>query len=100
MASACIRSAGRTSLFSLRSCLKPKLSSSKPPSSSSFGSSASRVPNSFISRAPVELGCCSGSMFPLHSAIAAARLTSRLSSTSQSCRDLSQGTLCRTSPGL
>ncbi|PKU79653.1 uncharacterized protein LOC110092711 isoform X1 [Dendrobium catenatum] len=53
-----------------------------------------------LSRSPVELGCSGGSMYPLHTAVAVARLTSRLSLTSQSFRDLSQGTLCRTSPGL
>lgn len=41
-------------------------------------------------RMPVELGCCAGlSLLPLHSAVAAARLTSRLS-TASSCRALSQ----------
>ena len=53
-----------------------------------------------VCRVPVELGCCAGlSLLPLHSAVAAARLTSRLS-TASSCRTLSQGILCRTYPGF
>ncbi|URE03004.1 hypothetical protein MUK42_21383 [Musa troglodytarum] len=55
---------------------------------------------SSLSRIPVELGCYGGSLLPLHSAVAAARLTSRLSTTSRGGRALSQGTLCRTYPGL
>ncbi|URD95589.1 hypothetical protein MUK42_29712 [Musa troglodytarum] len=55
---------------------------------------------SSLSRIPVELGCCGGSLFPLHSAVAAARLTSRLSATSRGGRALSQGILRRTYPGL
>lgn len=51
-------------------------------------------------RSLAELRCCSGSLFPLHSAVAAARLTSCLSSTSRSCRSLSQGTVCCTYPGV
>ncbi|KAM0030265.1 hypothetical protein Hdeb2414_s0018g00535191 [Helianthus debilis subsp. tardiflorus] len=53
----------------------------------------------FIFVCPSELGCVQ-SLLPLHNAVAAARLTSCLSTTSRSCRSLSQGTLCRTSPGL
>ncbi|KAM0945608.1 hypothetical protein DsansV1_C10g0104511 [Dioscorea sansibarensis] len=47
-----------------------------------------------FSRSPAELGCLAGSLLPFHSAVAAARLTSRLSPTtaSLSCRALSQGT--------
>lgn len=41
---------------------------------------------------------CAQSLVPLHSAVAAARLTSCLSVNSRSSRALSQGTLCRTSP--
>ncbi|XP_039139932.1 uncharacterized protein LOC120277159 isoform X2 [Dioscorea cayenensis subsp. rotundata] len=46
----------------------------------------------FSSRSPAQLGCLAGSLLPLHSAVAAARLTSRLSPTtaSLSCRALSQ----------
>ncbi|XP_073102061.1 uncharacterized protein [Elaeis guineensis] len=60
----------------------------------SGGSAATPPPTrrfSSFSRLPVELGCCGGSLLPLHSAVAAARLTSRLSLTSRSCRALSQG---------
>ncbi|XWS38581.1 hypothetical protein CRYUN_Cryun19dG0143700 [Craigia yunnanensis] len=52
-----------------------------------------------FSRCPSELGCAQ-SLLPLHSAVAAARMTSCLSTTSRSCRTLSQGTLCCTYPGL
>ncbi|KAM0935585.1 hypothetical protein DsansV1_C29g0213381 [Dioscorea sansibarensis] len=73
-----------------------------PPGVRRFSSALSPVcrRSLFLSRSPVELGCCDGSLLPLHSAVAAARLTSRLSTTARSCRDLSQGTLCRTYPGL
>ncbi|XP_057871078.2 protein NUCLEAR FUSION DEFECTIVE 6, mitochondrial isoform X1 [Cryptomeria japonica] len=37
-----------------------------------------------ITRLPVELGCCIESLIPLHSAVASARLTSRLSINSRS----------------
>eukprot|EP01018_Ginkgo_biloba_P002073 Gb_01016 [translate_table: standard] len=50
-----------------------------------------------ISRLPAELACAL-SLIPLHSAVAAARLTSRLSVNSRNCRALSQGTLCCTFP--
>ncbi|XP_078176624.1 uncharacterized protein LOC144571266 isoform X2 [Carex rostrata] len=44
-----------------------------------------------FSRIPVELAAMAGgSLIPLHSAVAAARLTSRLSDASRSCRALSQ----------
>ncbi|EOY24318.1 PREDICTED: protein NUCLEAR FUSION DEFECTIVE 6, chloroplastic/mitochondrial isoform X1 [Theobroma cacao] len=52
-----------------------------------------------LSRCPSELGCAQ-SLLPLHSAVAASRMTSCLSTTSRSCRALSQGTLCCTYPGL
>lgn len=41
-------------------------------------------------RIPVELGCCGASLFPFHSAVAAAKMTSRLSLASRSNRDTSQ----------
>lgn len=45
-----------------------------------------------------ELGCAQ-SLLPLHSMVAAARLTSHLSVDSRAWRELSQGTLfCRTCP--
>ncbi|XWS62001.1 hypothetical protein CRYUN_Cryun07bG0173400 [Craigia yunnanensis] len=52
-----------------------------------------------LSRCPSELGCAQ-SLLPLHSAVAAARMTSCISITTRSCRALSQGTLCCTYPGL
>lgn len=52
-----------------------------------------------LCRIPSELGGVQ-SMLPLHNAVATARMTSCLSSTSRSCRALSQGTLCCTSPDL
>ncbi|CAI0413242.1 unnamed protein product [Linum tenue] len=56
-------------------------------------------PVGLISRIPSELGCAA-SLLPLHSAVATARMTSCLSTTSRSGRALSQGTLCCTYPGL
>ncbi|KAJ9556251.1 hypothetical protein OSB04_010865 [Centaurea solstitialis] len=51
-----------------------------------------------LNRSPSELGGVH-SLLPLHNAVAAARMTSCLS-TSSNCRALSQGTLCCTSPSL
>ncbi|CAN6449718.1 unnamed protein product [Victoria cruziana] len=49
-------------------------------------------------RMPVELGCAS-SLFPLHSAVAASRLTSHVSVSVRACCELSQGTtFCRSCP--
>ncbi|KAL5206993.1 hypothetical protein ABZP36_031428 [Zizania latifolia] len=89
MASTCFRAAASMASSASRSA-----------TARSFPSAARRgAPR--LSRLPVELGCCAGvSLLPLHSAVAAARLTSRLSTTSRSCCALSQGILCRTSPGL
>ncbi|KAJ3680593.1 hypothetical protein LUZ60_016871 [Juncus effusus] len=94
MASAGLRTATR----SLRSFVSKSAAASR----SSFSipaapSRTSRLVSSF-SRMPVELGALSG--MPFHSAVAKARLTSRLSEASLSCRALSQGILCCTSPGL
>ncbi|XP_073102370.1 protein NONRESPONDING TO OXYLIPINS 2, mitochondrial-like [Elaeis guineensis] len=110
MASTSVRSVNRVALSSLRSfAAKSKPAARSPPFSggstavppparrfSSFSRSAIRFPFKVAG----ELGCCSGSLLPLHSAVAAARLTTRLSLTSRSCRALSQGILCRTYPGL
>ncbi|CAL0331154.1 unnamed protein product [Lupinus luteus] len=93
---ACNRIAQRTSFSSLKSAIKsnfPTSSFSKPPTTST------PLRRSFISRIAPELGCVQ-SLLPLHSTVAVARLTSCLSTTSRSCRALSQGTLCCTSPGL
>ncbi|KAK7330774.1 hypothetical protein VNO77_24974 [Canavalia gladiata] len=96
MASACSRIAQRSSISSIKSAIKSNIrasSCSKPPSSSS------PLRRSFATRIAPELRCVQ-SMLPLHSAVAVARMTSCLSITSRSCRALSQGTLCCTSPGL
>ncbi|KAK9148288.1 hypothetical protein Scep_007045 [Stephania cephalantha] len=110
MASFGNRFVSRTSFQTLKSAIKSKVQS---PSLS--GSASSLVPNSTASTSssvpcrrfssfttrlcPVQLGCAQ-SLLPLHSAVAVARMTSCLSSNSRSCRALSQGSLCCTSPGL
>ncbi|KAB2018084.1 hypothetical protein F383_07871 [Gossypium arboreum] len=86
-----VRSNGPKSSFS-RSAAAPSISSPLPsPSISPL--------RRFSSRCPSELGSVQ-SLLPLHSAVAVARMTSCLSTTSRSCRALSQGTLCCTYPGL
>ncbi|XP_072977770.1 protein NONRESPONDING TO OXYLIPINS 2, mitochondrial-like isoform X2 [Typha angustifolia] len=91
MASTGLRSLNRNAFSSIRSFLaKSKVPSPSPTSPQcSTSIAASRRFRSF-SRLPVELAGCSGSLLPLHSAVAAARLTSCLSSSSRSCRALSQ----------
>ncbi|CAL4886283.1 unnamed protein product [Urochloa decumbens] len=85
MASTCFRAAARVASAASRSAAAAR---SAPFAASRAASAARRVP--CISRVPLELGCCAGlSLLPLHSAVAAARLTSRLS-TDSSCRALSQ----------
>ncbi|XP_037447701.1 protein NUCLEAR FUSION DEFECTIVE 6, mitochondrial-like isoform X2 [Triticum dicoccoides] len=82
MASTCFRAAARAATAACRS----SASRSMP----SVGRSAARRAP-LISRVPLELGCCAGmSLLPLHSAVAAARLTSRLSTASRSSSALSQ----------
>ncbi|KAK9927576.1 hypothetical protein M0R45_024756 [Rubus argutus] len=101
MASACRQFANRASVSSIRSAIRsnaPKSPTSRFPLPTSAPSSAP-VRGFSISRSTGVLGCVQ-SLLPLHSAVAAARLTSALSTTSRSCRALSQGTLCRTSPSL
>ncbi|RLM49030.1 hypothetical protein C2845_PMPSC002133 [Panicum miliaceum] len=95
MASSCFRAAARVASAVGRSAAAV----ARPaPFAGRAASAARRAP--CFSRVPVELGCCAGlTLLPLHSAVAAARLTSRLS-TDSSCRALSQGILCRTYPGL
>ncbi|VAI47837.1 unnamed protein product [Triticum turgidum subsp. durum] len=79
MASTCFRAAARAATAACRSAA----SRSMP----SVGRSAAPV----ACRVPLELGCCAGmSLLPLHSAVAAARLTSRLSTASRSSSALSQ----------
>ncbi|KAE9459409.1 hypothetical protein C3L33_08695, partial [Rhododendron williamsianum] len=106
MASRCNRFINRASVSSLKSAIKSNL---RRNSASVDGSASSKFPlparstssplRRLSSRCPSELGCVQ-SLLPLHSAVAAARMTSRLSITSRSSKALSQGTLCRTSPGL
>ncbi|XP_068651040.1 protein NONRESPONDING TO OXYLIPINS 2, mitochondrial-like isoform X3 [Aristolochia californica] len=100
MASSCNRFISRTALSSLKSAIK---STTRSPSVDGFAtSSSSRIPSSgkaapssplrrfsSLSRSPSELGCAQ-SLIPLHSAVAAARLTSCLSSGAGNCRALSQ----------
>ncbi|KAF0922098.1 hypothetical protein E2562_024670 [Oryza meyeriana var. granulata] len=83
MASTCFRAAAR---MASSACL-----SAAARSIPSVSRSAARRGAPRLSRMPVELGCCAGvSLLPLHSAVAAARLTSRLSTASRSCCALSQ----------
>ncbi|CAN1258961.1 Protein NONRESPONDING TO OXYLIPINS 2, mitochondrial [Linum perenne] len=86
----------RSSLSSIKSALRSNASKSAFSRSASSSSASSPV---VLSRMPSELGCAA-SLLPFHSAVASARLTSCLSTTSRSCRALSQGTLCCTSPSL
>ncbi|KAL9265593.1 NONRESPONDING TO OXYLIPINS 2, mitochondrial-like protein [Drosera capensis] len=100
MASNCNRFIISRSLASLKSALR-----SSPLSSSSAAAPLRRSLNPSplrrlsFSRLPAELGCVQ-SLLPLHSAVATAKMTSCLSTGLGSCRALSQGTLCRTYPGL
>ncbi|CAN4077982.1 unnamed protein product [Withania somnifera] len=110
MASRCSRIINRASISSIRSAIK--LNSQSPSSTTSFSSFSASTRSASVSspsiilfkvinfcRIPSELGGLQ-SMLPLHNAVATARMTSCLSSTSRSCRALSQGTLCCTSPDL
>ncbi|CAN1258960.1 Protein NONRESPONDING TO OXYLIPINS 2, mitochondrial [Linum perenne] len=97
----------RSSLSSIKSALRSNASKSAFSRSASSSSASSPAPSIrrfsisryVLSRMPSELGCAA-SLLPFHSAVASARLTSCLSTTSRSCRALSQGTLCCTSPSL
>ncbi|KAK3039486.1 hypothetical protein RJ639_028068 [Escallonia herrerae] len=107
MASRCSRMMNRASISSIKTAFRSNTrTASKTPMDGSppkfplpSRSTSSPLRRFSISRSPSELGCVQ-SLLPLHSVVAAARMTSRLSSSSRSCRALSQGTLCRTSPGL
>ncbi|XP_057976879.1 protein NONRESPONDING TO OXYLIPINS 2, mitochondrial-like isoform X5 [Malania oleifera] len=81
MASSCNRFIGRASLQSLKSVIRSTARTA------SINRSAPSFP--LPTRSPSELGCVQ-SMLPLHSAVAVARMTSCLSSTTSSCRALSQ----------
>ncbi|KAK4748536.1 hypothetical protein SAY87_015122 [Trapa incisa] len=102
MASACGRFVRRASAplnSAIRSNLRPA-STSRSPGFALPSKSTSTSGLSFsVLRVRKELGCVQ-SLLPLHSVVAAARMTSCLSTTSRSCRALSQGTLCCTSPDL
>ncbi|XP_024011029.1 uncharacterized protein LOC18016260 isoform X2 [Eutrema salsugineum] len=98
MASACNRLMSRSSVSSLRSAIRSSLHKSpigtgSSPTASSAGfrlpSKPASSPRFSFSRCPSELGCVQ-SLLPLHSTVAAARLTSCLSTTSRSSRALSQ----------
>ncbi|KAK8614043.1 hypothetical protein V6N13_122421 [Hibiscus sabdariffa] len=94
MASICNRFISRSSPF-----IKSAVRSNGAKSAFSRSAAAPLPPPSrsisplgrFSSRCPSELGCAQ-SLLPLHSAVAVARMTSCLSTTSRSCRALSQGT--------
>ncbi|XP_042444643.1 protein NONRESPONDING TO OXYLIPINS 2, mitochondrial-like [Zingiber officinale] len=97
MASAGFRSLSRASLSGIQACLSSSRSkaaarlassSRQPAAASAFPAPDRRFPP--FSRFPAQLGCCSGSLLPLHSAVAVARLSSCLSSTSRCCRAISQ----------
>ncbi|XP_058104442.1 protein NONRESPONDING TO OXYLIPINS 2, mitochondrial-like isoform X2 [Magnolia sinica] len=84
----------RTSLSSLKSAIKSKkvqtpLDRSTPHLSPTRPTPLPAGRFSSISRSPAELACAQ-SLLPLHSAVATARLTSCLTSSSRSCRALSQ----------
>ncbi|GAY43551.1 hypothetical protein CUMW_075350 [Citrus unshiu] len=103
MASSCHRFIRRSSLSSIKSAFRSNAPKSPTAASAPFPlptkSSPSPLRRFSLSRSPSELGCAQ-SLLPLHSVVAAARMTSCLSAASKSCRALSQGTLCCTSPGL
>ncbi|WCJ25910.1 Protein NONRESPONDING TO OXYLIPINS 2 mitochondrial [Euphorbia peplus] len=95
MASSCSRLMSRTSLSSFKSAIRSATVKSSIGKSPSASASAPRFPSisaprRFSSRVPSELGCAQ-SLLPLHSAVAVARMTSCLTTTSSS-RALSQGT--------
>ncbi|XP_015896581.2 protein NONRESPONDING TO OXYLIPINS 2, mitochondrial isoform X2 [Ziziphus jujuba] len=98
MASACRRLTSRASFSSIKSAFRSNVRTSalKPPSSTSSSSFALPTKSNSIpvrrfslTRSPAELGCMQ-SLLPLHSAVAASRMTSCLSTTSRSCRALLQ----------
>ncbi|XP_052210641.1 protein NONRESPONDING TO OXYLIPINS 2, mitochondrial isoform X2 [Diospyros lotus] len=96
MASRCSRFINRSSMSSLKSAIKSTIGTasgsidrSATPRFSLPVRSTSSPLRRFCSRSPSELGCLQ-SLLPLHSAVAVARMTSCLSSTSRSCRALSQ----------
>ncbi|KAL6556927.1 hypothetical protein OROHE_006803 [Orobanche hederae] len=97
MASSCSRIFSKSSISTLKSSIsKPASSSLKRSAATSHrrpSIPSSSVPSPLrrfcLSRSPAELGGVA-SLLPLHSTVAKARLTSCLSSSSLSCRALSQ----------
>ncbi|KAL8238761.1 hypothetical protein R6Q59_015328 [Mikania micrantha] len=95
MASRCNRFVNKSSISNLKSAFMSASMPKSPASASSpkfhlpSRSTASPVPRFSAYRCPSELGCVQ-SLLPLHNAVSAARLTSCLSTTSRSCRSLSQ----------
>ncbi|KAF5816237.1 hypothetical protein HanXRQr2_Chr03g0132131 [Helianthus annuus] len=90
MAARCNRFINKASISNLKSAFRSASVPKSAPSSPKFPlPTASPAPRFSISRCPSELGCVQ-SLLPLHNAVAAARLTSCLSTTSRSCRSLSQ----------
>ncbi|XP_034702021.1 protein NUCLEAR FUSION DEFECTIVE 6, chloroplastic/mitochondrial-like isoform X1 [Vitis riparia] len=98
MASSCNRFVSRASLSAVKSAIRANgrtasVNRSATPTSSPFPlpsrSTVSPLRRFSSSRTRGELGCIQ-SLLPLHSAVAAARMTSCLSSTSRSCKALSQ----------
>ncbi|XP_076881142.1 protein NONRESPONDING TO OXYLIPINS 2, mitochondrial-like [Bidens hawaiensis] len=89
MASRCSRLMKKTSISNLKSAfIIPKAPASSH-TKFSLPSASSPLPRFSLSMCPSELGCVH-SMLPLHNAVAAARLTSCLSTASRTCRSLSQ----------
>ncbi|OVA08554.1 hypothetical protein BVC80_209g298 [Macleaya cordata] len=81
-----------------RSISKPALNFLK--SAINKPSTAKPIPSVHLPRSlPSEMGCVQ-SLLPLYSAVSSARLTSCLGLDSTSSRSMSQGTLCRTNPGV
>ncbi|KAJ9173381.1 hypothetical protein P3X46_016523 [Hevea brasiliensis] len=96
MASSCNRLISRSSLASIKSAIRSNSSKSPITRSPLSRSPSPHFPSSslprrfaFSFRAPSELGCVQ-SLLPLHSAVATARMMSCLSTSSRSCRALSQ----------
>ncbi|XP_076924125.1 protein NONRESPONDING TO OXYLIPINS 2, mitochondrial-like isoform X3 [Bidens hawaiensis] len=90
MASRCNRLMNKASISNLKSAFKSASVPKSAPSSPKFNlPTASPLPRFSISRCPSELGCVQ-SLLPLHNAVAAARLIFCLSTSSRSCRSLSQ----------
>ncbi|XP_057417523.1 protein NONRESPONDING TO OXYLIPINS 2, mitochondrial isoform X2 [Lotus japonicus] len=88
MASACSRFASRrASISSIKSAIRSNTRAA--PSFSQPATASTPLRRSFSTRIAPALGCVQ-SMLPLHSAVAVARMTTRLSITSRSCRALSQ----------